>query len=227
METNNGIEAQNKILKYKFLPRKSQSLSSVATIIVEQFLPEQHRKYLFLNFQMDPTYRAYNSHVPNYLQGHPKKVILHCLGREEKARRQLSEKDLLEADEENGVFLVRGTLGTNYKVDFGSLSHKPSCTCHDWITNNLPCKHFFLVFTLKCNWGWNSLPIEYLNGAYLTCDTSALEEYQMQLVPSGDSEISPYHEFTQEIPEKVLYVLAKLCNRLLYELVLIIRLLFG
>ena len=53
---------------------------------------------------MDPTYRAYNSHVPNYLQGHPKKVILHCLGREEKARRQLSEKDLLKADKENGVF---------------------------------------------------------------------------------------------------------------------------
>ena len=88
--------------------------------------------------------------------------------------------------------MVRGTLGTNYKVYFGSSSHKPSCTCHDWITNNLPYKHFFLVFTLKCNWGWNLLPIEYLNGAYLMCDTSALEEYQMQPVPSGDSEISPY-----------------------------------
>ena len=54
MEANNGIEAQNKILKNKFLPKKSQSLSSVATIIVEQFLPEQHFKYLFLNIQIDP-----------------------------------------------------------------------------------------------------------------------------------------------------------------------------
>lgn len=69
METNNGIEAQNKILKYKFLPHKPLSLSRVATVIIEEFLPEQQRKYLFLNFQMDSTYRAYNTRVPSYLQG--------------------------------------------------------------------------------------------------------------------------------------------------------------
>lgn len=153
---------------------------------------------------MDPTYRTYNSHVPNYLQGRPKKVILHCLGREEKARRQLSKKDLLETDEEKGVFLVRGTSGTNHKVDFGCLNHEPRCTCQDWVSNLLPCKQFFVVLTLKCNWGWNSLPIEYLTSAYLSCDTSALEEYQMQPNPSSDSEISSYHDFTQELPEKVL-----------------------
>ena len=77
-----GIEAQNKALKYKFLPRTSISLS---TIIIEQFLPEQNRNYLFLNFQMDPTYRGYSSEVPTYLHGHPKNIIVHCLAREEKA----------------------------------------------------------------------------------------------------------------------------------------------
>ena len=80
METNNGIEAQNKSLKYKFLPRKPLSLSRVATVIIEEFLPEQQHKYLFLNFLMDSTYRAYNTHVPSYLQGRLKKIILHCLG---------------------------------------------------------------------------------------------------------------------------------------------------
>ena len=63
------------------------SLSHIVSIIVEQFLPEQHRKYLFLNFQMDPTYRAYNTHVPSYLQGRPRNVIIHCLVREEKAKK--------------------------------------------------------------------------------------------------------------------------------------------
>lgn len=51
--TNNGVEAQNKALKYKFLPRKSVSLSCIATIILERFLPEQNHNYLFLNFQMN------------------------------------------------------------------------------------------------------------------------------------------------------------------------------
>ena len=63
------------------------SLSHIVSIIVEQFLPEQHRKYLFLNVQMDPTYRAYNTHVPSYLQGRPRNVIIHCLVREEKAKK--------------------------------------------------------------------------------------------------------------------------------------------
>ena len=103
METNNGTEAQNKALKYKYLPRKAISLSHVVTIIIEQFLPEQHRKYLFLNFQMDPTYRAYTTHVPSYLQGRPRNVILHCLAREEKARKTFSSKDVTN---ENGCLAV-------------------------------------------------------------------------------------------------------------------------
>lgn len=144
METNNGIEAQNKILKYKLLPHKPLSLSHVATLIVDTFLPEQHRKYLFLNFQMDSAYRAYSSRVPSYLQGRPKKVILHCLGREEKARKQLTEKDILQSDEQNGIFLIQGNSGSTYTVDFGKKTCIPSCTCQDWIEHNLPCKHFSL-----------------------------------------------------------------------------------
>ena len=54
-ETNNGTKTQNKALKYKYLPRRAVSLSNMVNIIIEQFLPEQHWKYLFLNFQMDPT----------------------------------------------------------------------------------------------------------------------------------------------------------------------------
>ena len=179
METNNGIEAQNKILKYKFLPHKPLSLSRVATVIIEEFLPEQQRKYLFLNFQMDSTYRAYNTRVPSYLQGRPKKIILHCLGREEKARKQLSEKDILQSDEENGKFVIQGNSGSTYTVDFGRKTSTPSCTCQDWVAHNLPCKHFFLVFISKCGWGWNSLPSSFLEGPFLSCDNAALEKSQV------------------------------------------------
>ena len=125
METNNGTEAQNKALKYKYLPRKAVSLSHAVSIIIEL---EQHIKYLFLNFQMDPTYRGYTSHVPSYLQGHPRNVIIHCLEREEKARKTLSphclereekaRKTLSPHDSDNGIFSVRGKSGYTHTVDF-------------------------------------------------------------------------------------------------------------
>jgi len=57
---------------------------------------------------MDPSYRAYNTHIPPYLRGQPRNIILHCLGHEEKARKVLSSKDILEADEERGIFLSVG-----------------------------------------------------------------------------------------------------------------------
>lgn len=189
-------------MKYKFLPRKPLSLSHVATVIIKEFLPEQQRKYLFLNFQMDSTYRAYNTHVPSYLQGRPKKVILHCIGREEKARKQLSEKDILQSDEENGIFLIRGNSGSTYTVDFGKETSTPSCTCQDWIVHRLPCKHFYLVFILKCGWGWNSLPSGYLEGPFLTCDNEALEKSQM--LPADDNYANKDLELSQNITEELL-----------------------
>ena len=176
METNNGVEAQNKALKYKFLPRKAVSLSCIATIIIERFLLEQHRNYLFLNFQMNPNYRAYNAHIPLYLQGRPRNIILHCLGREEKARKVLSPNDILEADEEKGIFLVRGESGNSYTIDFGKESGNPSCTCQDWMTNNIPCKHFFLIFISICEWDWNALPQSYLQSPYLINDDNTVEK---------------------------------------------------
>ena len=185
IETNNGIEAQNKALKYKFLPRTSISSSNVVTIIIEQFLPEQNRNYLFLNFQMDPTYRGYSSEVPTYLHGRPKNIIVHCLAREEKARKTFSEDDICESDEDKGIFIVKGKSGVVHTINFGKESGKPSCTCQDWTRHNVPCKHFFLIFITKIQWGWTSLPQSYLQGPYLSCDNNALESIQRPLDSSS------------------------------------------
>ena len=94
---------------------------------------------------MDPTYRAYNTHVPSYLQGRPRNVIIHCLVREEKAKKKFSPEDITSADKETGIFSVRGKSGYIHTVDFGTQTGKPNCTCQDWAKNNLPCKHFFLI----------------------------------------------------------------------------------
>jgi len=82
VNTNNGTETLNKLLKYNFLPRKkAMTLSAIATLLVESFLPDTYQKYLFLNYKQSTQYRSYRSIVPDYLHGKPRSVIIHCLER--------------------------------------------------------------------------------------------------------------------------------------------------
>ena len=81
VDTNNGVESQNKMLKYNFLPRNTRlTLSRLVVVLNEQFLPDNMlHKHMFLNHQMLPTYRAYNSFVPPYLHDRPRHVIIYTL----------------------------------------------------------------------------------------------------------------------------------------------------
>ena len=82
INTTNGVESQNKLLKYSYLPRrKNITLSQLATVLYDEFIPETHHKYLYLNYQMSDTYRTYNDIVPDYLRERPRQVIIHCLER--------------------------------------------------------------------------------------------------------------------------------------------------
>ena len=48
VNTNNGAETLNKLLKYSFLPRKkSLTLSTTVSLLIEEFLPVSYEKYLF------------------------------------------------------------------------------------------------------------------------------------------------------------------------------------
>ena len=85
VNTNNGTEALNKLLKYNFLPWKCMTLSATATLLIDRFLPETYQKYLFLNFKSSSQYRSYNSFVPEYLHGRPRSTILQCLERRSKS----------------------------------------------------------------------------------------------------------------------------------------------
>ena len=60
--------------------------------------------------------------------------------------------DSILATESPGVFQVLGS--DDWKtVNFSRLS----CSCRDWLTFNLPCKHFFAVFR-HSSYEWNNLP---------------------------------------------------------------------
>ena len=57
VETNNGAEALNRLLKYQYLPRKRKmTLSNIICTIIEQFIPALHYKYIYQNFKQSDLY---------------------------------------------------------------------------------------------------------------------------------------------------------------------------
>ena len=116
VDTNNGTEAQNKLLKYSYLPkRKKLSLSSIIVLLLLEYLPDMHKKYLFENFKMTSNYRQYKDFVPNYLHDRPRSVIKHCLERKSNGQKYAKE-DVSCIDNTNGTFQVKGTGNTQHKL---------------------------------------------------------------------------------------------------------------
>ena len=191
MDTSNGVEAQNKLLKYNYLPRGKQriNLSNIVTIIVEQFLPSCQSKYLFQNYKQSSQYRSYKKFVPTYLHDRPHSVILHCLDRRSKSAKYALHS-VHEVDNELGIFEIEKDDATRYKVNFGLQEGMPSCTCKDWLRHHIPCKHFFAVFTHKPNWSWEQLPTTYKNSAYVSMDMLALDPLTSHSLPPSSTQPS-------------------------------------
>lgn len=99
IDTNNGIESQNKLLKHTYLSRhRNITLSSLVLKINEEFLPDRYQKYLLQNYQMSEMYmyRAYKSNIPAYLKGRPRQVIMHCLERLRKGQKIMKTTIILK-----------------------------------------------------------------------------------------------------------------------------------
>lgn len=160
------------------MPRKKlMTLSAVATLLVEVFLPETYQKYLFLNYKQSPEYRSYKSFVPDFLHGRPRSVIIHSLERRSKSLK--FTKDDVCLVNNTGEFSVKGSSGCSHTVSFGINSNNgsPSCSCRDWLQWHIPCKHFWTVFRFYPSWSWNSLPESYKSSAYLSSDTEAMDTF--------------------------------------------------
>lgn len=166
----------NRLMKYQCLPRQNKLTLSTLTIkLVEEFIPSLHYKYVFGNFKQTSFNRTYNpSIVPSYLQGRPRGTILHCINRKASANKYV-DTDVADIDLQAGIYTVKKHT-VNFSITDGNLS----CTCKDWISHHLPCKHFFGVFKFKDEWNWNSLPKCYLDSAYLSIDHSAISAYVSQ-----------------------------------------------
>ena len=45
VDTNNGVERQNKDFKYEYLKQfKDNTLSGILTVLIEQFLPDKYKR---------------------------------------------------------------------------------------------------------------------------------------------------------------------------------------
>lgn len=139
----------------------------------EEFNPDIHHKYLFLNYKVSSSYRTYNDFVPSYLHGRPRQVILHCLERKSSSRKY-DQSDIISQDTTAGVFTIKGSSNKLHTVNFGTTTGEPSCTCPDWIQWRIPCKHFFAVFKFFEKWGWESLPEQYKSEPHISSDAKIL-----------------------------------------------------
>ena len=178
------------------------TLSAIATLLVEVFLPETYQKYLFLNYKQSPEYRSYKSFVPDFLHGQPWSVIIHSLERRSKSLK--FTKDDVCLVNNNGEFSVKGSSGCSHTVSFGINSNNgsPSCSCQDWLQWHIPCKHFWTVFRFYPSWSWNSLPESYESSAYLSSDTEAMDTFfgeQSTSVATHESEDTSLIQHTNPV----------------------------
>ena len=164
INTNNGVEAQNKVFKHNYLSKGTdKTLSGVAKVIVESFCPDQYKLYMLKNLKLNRNIKAYNKEIPEFLHGRPHGFIKHCMQRIYSSA-LFSKKDIQDLG--NLKFQVKSdSMKQVYDIDLSS----PSCSCPDWKKFKCPCKHMFAVFE-NTSAEWSNLPINYRESSLYTAD---------------------------------------------------------
>ena len=164
INTNNGVEAQNKVFKYNYLSKGTdKTLSGVAKVIIECFFPDQYKLYVLKNLKLNRNIKAYNKEIPEFLHGRPHGFIKHCMQRIYSSA-FFSKKDIQDLGNLN--FQVKSeSMKQVYDVDLSS----PTCSCPDWKKFKCPCKHMFAVFE-NTSAEWSNLPLNYRESSLYTAD---------------------------------------------------------
>ena len=141
VNTNNGVEAQNKYFKDNYLPRSvDKSVYAIVVMLVEYFLPDLYQHYIETNIKQSNIYRRYSNDVLNYLHNRPSHFIKHSM-KSRFAAGTFRESDVECLNFAKGKFKVKSSSKSQlyYIVDL----QIPRCTCEAWLKSRFPCKHFF------------------------------------------------------------------------------------
>ena len=195
VNTNNGIEAQNKLFKYSYFSGLlDKSVLGIVAMIVESFIPDSCQHYLDTNLQLSGSYREFKRDIPDYLHNRPLHFVKHCL-RSNFGAAEFAEHDVKCVNLEKGEFLVKSS--SNSTKLFSVKLLKPSCKCESWRKTHFPCKHTFAVFNFFDEWSFNSLPHSYKNSVFITLDTvhfdQADPDEQSTSEPSSTDEGNDYY----------------------------------
>ncbi|XP_049796586.1 uncharacterized protein LOC126213055 isoform X2 [Schistocerca nitens] len=190
IDTTNGVEAMNKIVKHFFLKHNSdRTLTGVTKVIINQFLPNLIRKYCLQNSAI----KAYNKDVPLFLHKKTNKFAKHVMQRYASAKVELTARSVSRRSD--GSFCVESakSKNCNYVVNFDI----PDCTCEDFRRYKYPCKHFCAIFIFYPEWGFDKMP-----ESYKTSPLICLDEMYGVGFRSGSSVISNEGSSSDEAVEE-------------------------
>ena len=109
VNTNNGIEAQNKLFKYSYFSGLlDKSVFGIVAMILESFIPDSCQHYLDTNLQLSGSYREFKRDIPDYLHNRPLHFVKHCL-RSNLGAAEFAEHDVKCVNLEKGEFLVKSS----------------------------------------------------------------------------------------------------------------------
>ena len=75
-------------------------------------------------------------------------------------------------DPATGTFKVKSRHSSEwYNLTFGTGEEMPRCSCSDWLSSFMLCKHFFAVMRSNSEWSWEKLPAKYLSSPYFITDS--------------------------------------------------------
>ena len=128
-------------------------------------------RYIEANSKYSGRFRKYNALVPEYLKNRPRPFVDHCL-RQLTSSEDISEHDIVSLDPATGLFRVKSKHTSEwYNLSFGAGEEMPRCSCKDWFSSFMPCKHFLAVMRLHSEWSWKKLPAKYVNSPYFVTDS--------------------------------------------------------
>ena len=182
VNTNNGIEAQNKLFKYSYLPGSlDKSVFGIVVMIAESFIPDSCQHYLDNNLQLSGSYREFKRDIPDYLHNRPPHFVKHCL-RSNFGAAEFAEHDVKCVNLEKSEFLVKSS--SNSTRLFAVKLSEPSCKCESWRKTHFPT--LFAVFNFFDEWGFNSLPHSYKNSVFITLDTVHFDQADPDEEPTSE-----------------------------------------